>query len=157
MINTFEKISRLITYSSSGRESRIHLLMCNRDHLKEVRNCKVINGESVAAQHSYRGCDLGAEIDNRIKAGWKNRRKVFGVLCGRRIGDKLIGKVHRTVVRPAMMYGAETWAMKETEEKKMDVAEMRMLRWICGMTRGDKIWNEVIRGTPGVRKLSDKI
>ncbi|XP_068250357.1 uncharacterized protein [Palaemon carinicauda] len=54
------------------------------------------------------------------------------------------------------MYGAETWAIKETEEKKMDVAEMRMFRWMCGVTRRDKIRNEVIRGTSGVRKLSDK-
>ncbi|XP_068233583.1 uncharacterized protein [Palaemon carinicauda] len=48
MINTFfeKKINRLITYSSGGRESQINLLLCKRDHLKEVRN-----GKSVAAQH----------------------------------------------------------------------------------------------------------
>ena len=40
------------------------------------------------------------------------------------------GKVYKTVVRPAMMYGAETWAVKKTQEKKLDVAEMRMLRWM---------------------------
>ena len=26
------------------------------------------------------------------------------------------------------VYGAETWAVKKTQEKKLDVAEMRMLR-----------------------------
>ena len=26
-----------------------------------------------------------------------------------------------------MMYGAETWAVKKAQEKKLDVAEMRML------------------------------
>ncbi|XP_068221829.1 uncharacterized protein [Palaemon carinicauda] len=56
-----------------------------------------------------------------------------------------------------MMYGAETWAIKKTEEKKLDVADMRMLRWMCEVTRRDKIWNEVIRGTIGVRELSGKI
>ena len=35
-------------------------------------------------------------------------------------------KVYKTVVRPAMMYGAETWAVKKAQEKKLDVAEMRM-------------------------------
>ncbi|XP_068246480.1 uncharacterized protein [Palaemon carinicauda] len=39
------------------------------------------------------------------------------------------------------MYGAETWAM-ETEEKMIGVAQMRILRWICGVTRRDKIRNE---------------
>ena len=39
------------------------------------------------------------------------------------------GKVYKTVVRPAMMYGAETWAVKKAQEKKLDVAEMRMDEW----------------------------
>ena len=38
------------------------------------------------------------------------------------------GKVYRTVVRPALEYGAETWALKKAQEKKLEVAEMRMLR-----------------------------
>ena len=68
-------------------------------------------------------------------SGWS----VFGVLCDRRVGIKLKGKVHKALVRPAMMYGAETWAIKKTQEKKLDVAEMKMLRWMCGVTRRDKI------------------
>ena len=32
--------------------------------------------------------------------------------------------MHKTVVRPAMMYGAET--TKKVQEKKLDVAETRM-------------------------------
>ena len=102
-------------------------------------------------------CELEAEITHRIQAGWMNWKKVSGVLCDRRMGVKLKGKVHKAVVRPAMMYGAETWAIKKTQEKKLDVAEMRMLRWMCGVTRRDRIRNEVVRGTTKVRAISDKI
>ena len=28
------------------------------------------------------------------------------------------------------MFGAETWAVKKAQEKNLDVAEMRMLRWM---------------------------
>ena len=34
------------------------------------------------------------------------------------------GKVYKTVLSPVMMYGAETWAVKKAQEKKLDVAEM---------------------------------
>jgi len=39
----------------------------------------------------------------------------------------------------------------------MKVAEMRMLRWICGHTRLDKIRNEVVRDKIGVASIEDKI
>ena len=45
---------------------------------------------------------------------------------------KLKGKVYTTVVRPAMLYGAETWATTRGQEARLEVNEMRMLRWMCG-------------------------
>ena len=67
------------------------------------------------------------------------------------------GKVYKTIVRPAMVYGAETWAVKKAHEKKMEVAEMKMLRWMCGVTRLDKIRNEKIRGSAKVGEISKKV
>ena len=67
------------------------------------------------------------------------------------------GEVYKTVVRPAMMYGAETWAVKKAQEKKLDVAEMRMLRWMSGVTKLDRIRNERIRGTTKVGEISKKV
>ena len=49
-----------------------------------------------------------------------------------------------------MMYGAKTWAVKEAREKKLDVAEMRMLRWMSGVNKLDRIRNEIISGTTKV-------
>ena len=145
------KISRKKTEYLRLKNSENGEVSLQGEVLKRVENFKYL-GSTVADDG-----ELGAEITHRIQAGWKNWKKVSGVLCDKRIGIKLKGKVHKTVVRPAMMYGAETWAIKKTEEKKLDVAEMRMLRWMCGVTRKDKIRNEVIRGTTKVRKISDKI
>ena len=39
----------------------------------------------------------------------------------------------------------------------MSVAEMRMLRWMCGKTRSDIIRNETIRETVGVIPIHDKL
>ena len=41
---------------------------------------------------------------------------------------KLKGKVYNTVVRPALLYGAETWATTRGQEARLyRVNEMRML------------------------------
>ena len=67
------------------------------------------------------------------------------------------GKVYKTVIRPAMPYMAETWATTKRQEKLIEVTEMRMPRWMCGVTRKDKIRNEHIRGTTRVAQASKKI
>ena len=64
------------------------------------------------------------------------------------------GKVFKAAIRPAMTYSAETWGIKE---KRMNVAEMKMLRWACGHTRLDHIRNEDIRRRVRVTEVHRKI
>ena len=100
--------------------------------------------------------DLDAEMTHRIQSGSKNWKRVSGILCDRRIRVRVKGKIYKTVARPAMMYGAETWAVKKAQEKKFDVAEMRMLRLVSGVTKLNRIRNERIRGTMKVGEISRK-
>ena len=55
-----------------------------------------------------------------------------------------------------MLYGMETVAVTERQEGKMEVAELKMVRWALGVTRKDKIRNEYVRGTAKIAKLGDK-
>ena len=70
---------------------------------------------------------------------------------------KLKGKFYRTAIRPAMLYGTECWAAKGEHEHKLSVAEMKMLRWMSGHTRLDKIRNEDIRERVGVAPIVEKM
>ena len=99
---------------------------------------------------------METEITTRVGAGWKNWMKCRGVMCDIRMPVKLKVKVYKTVIRPAMLYGAETWATTKRQEKRIEVTEMRMLRWMCGVTRKYTIRNEHIRGTR-VAQASKKI
>ena len=87
----------------------------------------------------------------------ENWKRVSGIMCDRRISLRVNGKVYKTVIRPAMMYSADMWAVKKAQEKKLDVAEMRMLRWMSGVTKLDRIRNERIRGTTKVGEISEKV
>ena len=74
---------------------------------------------------------MTTEISQRVSAAWGNWKRCRGVLCDRRMPVKLKGKVYKTVVRPALLYGAETWARTRGQEARLGVNEMRMLRWMC--------------------------
>ena len=99
--------------------------------------------------------DLDAEMTHRIQSGWKNWKRVSGILCDRRISLRVKGKLYKTFLRPAMMYDAETRAVKKAQEKKLGVAEMRMLRWMSGVTKLDIIRNERIRDNEGGRNIEE--
>jgi glucose/arabinose dehydrogenase len=101
--------------------------------------------------------ELDREVMHRIQAGWMNWKKMTGVLCDRRIRKEIKGKVFKSVVRPAMIYGSETWPVKKAHEKRLEVAEMRMLRWTLGKTRRDRIRNDTIREMAGVIEISRKV
>ncbi|KAK3539702.1 hypothetical protein QTP70_012033 [Hemibagrus guttatus] len=76
--------------------------------------------------------ECGKEVKKRVQAGWNGWRKVSGVLCDRKISARIKGKVYRTVVRPAMLYGLETVSMRKRQESELEVAELKMLRgWAC--------------------------
>ena len=61
------------------------------------------------------------------------------------------------MVRPAMLYGMETVAVTKGQERKMDVTEMRMLRFTLGKTRMEMIRNGTIRETIGVDEIANKL
>ena len=61
---------------------------------------------------------------------------------------KLKGNIfYRTVLRPALPYGAETWATMKSQERRLEVNEMRMLRWMCGVMKTYKTRNKHKRGS----------
>ncbi|KAK3541252.1 hypothetical protein QTP86_017942, partial [Hemibagrus guttatus] len=74
--------------------------------------------------------ECGKEVKKRVQAGWNGWRKVSGVLCDQKISARIKGKVYRTVVRPAMLYGLETVSLRKRQESELEVAELKMLSFL---------------------------
>ena len=97
------------------------------------------------------------EVKRRVQARWNGWRRVSGVICDRRLPARVKGKVYSSVVRPAMVYGLETVVVTKKQVEKMEVAEMKMLRFAMRVTRKDKIRNEHIRSTVKIGRLGMKM
>ena len=54
-------------------------------------------------------------------------------------------------------YSTETWSTTKSQENRLEVNEMRMLRWMCGVTKNDKIRNEHVRGSVKVASVAKKM
>ncbi|GJU45006.1 hypothetical protein Tco_1202272 [Tanacetum coccineum] len=65
------------------------------------------------------------------KQGWLKWRAATGILCDKNVALELKGKFYRVAIRPAMLYGSECWPLTKAQASRMEVAEMRMLRWTC--------------------------
>ncbi|XP_063600640.1 uncharacterized protein LOC134776817 [Penaeus indicus] len=97
------------------------------------------------------------EIARRIQSGWNSWKKITGVVCDRKVPDKAKEKLHKLMVRPAMLYGLETVPLTKSQERELEVAEMRMMRYEVGVTRLDKIKNETTREMLGIERYGEKI
>ncbi|XP_068200771.1 uncharacterized protein [Palaemon carinicauda] len=69
--------------------------------------------------------DMESEINHKRQCVWLNWRS-SGTSCDKRVSTKVKGRSY-SVVRPALVYEAETWAIKISQERKLEVAEMRIL------------------------------
>ena len=67
------------------------------------------------------------------------------------------GKIYKCAVRSAVLYGMETVAVTERMVKKMEAAELKMVRWALGVTLKDKVRNKYIWGTAKIRRIGGKL
>ncbi|GKB46415.1 ataxia telangiectasia mutated family protein [Tanacetum coccineum] len=105
----------------------------------------------------HRSGRIDEDVAHRIGVGWMKWRAASGVLCDRRIPLKLKGKFYRVAIRPAMLYGSECWPITKAQANRVEVAELRMLRWTCGKTMVDMIPNGVFRAGLDVDSIIDKM
>ncbi|VFQ71221.1 unnamed protein product [Cuscuta campestris] len=101
--------------------------------------------------------ELDGDVGHRVGVAWAKWQLASGVLGDPKISPRMKGKFYRSVVRPAMLYGAECWAVKKSHVRRLHAAEMRMLRWMCGKTRLDRILNEVTRRQVGMASVEVKL
>ena len=101
------------------------------------------------------GCE--AAVTARVRIGWVRFRKCGELLLGNRFPLKMKGKVYRCCVRSAILYGSETWCLKENEKAILRRTERAMVRAMCGQKVVDRKTTEEQMDMLGLKETIDRL
>ncbi|KAI5091794.1 hypothetical protein C0J45_19000 [Silurus meridionalis] len=78
VVNTyFKKKDHRVTYKSGGRCALVDYVLCRRCNLKEIGDCKMLAGDSVARQHWMVVCRMVLEVKKRRRVRTERRRRCW--------------------------------------------------------------------------------
>jgi len=55
------------------------------------------------------------------------------------------GRLYSSCVRSSMLHGSETWPVRKEFVVALQRAEMRMIRWMCGVKLKDRLPSKELR------------
>ena len=147
-------------------EQKTKLMRCRRGETDADRQvqCGGMNVEMVD-KFKYLGSVVTAgdevqeEMKERIAAGARCAGALRRVLTCRWISRAVKVQIYTTVIRPVVLYGAETWRTTKAMERKLDVFENGIMRQICGPVQENGQWrrrhNAELRNLTELPWLSD--
>ena len=98
------------------------------------------------------GCE--AAVTARARIGWVKFRECGELLNSKRFLLKLKGMVYRSCLRSAMLYGSETWCLRENEMAILRRTERAMVRAMRGAKRMEKKRTEDLMEMLGLKETA---
>jgi len=83
--------------------------------------------------------DADAAVETRIRIGWNKFRHLVPLLTNEDISLTVRGRLYSSCVRSSLLHGSETWPVRKENEVALQKAEMRMVRWMCGVKLQDRV------------------
>ena len=95
--------------------TKTEYMMCDFSATRHEGGDVSLDGQVVVQKDTFRYLgsvlqndgDIDEDVRHKISAGWLKWRQASGILCDKRVAQKLKGKFYRTAIRPVMLYGAE--------------------------------------------------
>ncbi|KAI5609712.1 hypothetical protein C0J50_5692 [Silurus asotus] len=131
VVNTYlkKKEDHKVTYKSGGRCTQVDYVLCRRYNLKEIGDCKVLAGDSVARQHRMVVCRMILEVKKKRTSVRTERRirwwKLKEKNCSVRFSDN--GQEVRQKSLWTMMFADDIVICGESREQ----VERSLESWRC--------------------------
>jgi hypothetical protein len=84
--------------------------------------------------------NTSAEINNRITLPSRSYFRLVNILKAKNINRKYKVIIYKTLIKPVLMYGAETWVLSKAHELRREVFKRKILRRIYGPICERAVW-----------------
>ena len=98
--------------------------------------------------------DAHAAVEARIRIGWNKFRQLVPLLTNKDVSLIMRGRLYSSCVRSSMLHGRETWPVRKENVVALQRAEMRMVRWMCGVKLKDRLPSKELRERLGVHDIA---
>ena len=105
--------------------------------------------------NSSGGCE--AAVTARVRIGWIRFSECGELLLGNRFLLKMKDKVYRCCVRSAILYGSETWCLKENKKAILRKTERAMVKAMCGQKIVERKTTEKQMDMLGMKETIDRL
>ena len=95
--------------------------------------------------------DANAAVEARMWIGWNKFRQLVPLLTNKYVSLIMRRRLYSSCVRSSMLHGSETWPVRKENVVALQRAEMRMVRWMCGVKLKDRLPSKELRERLGCR------
>lgn len=129
---------------------------------RHIRTKIVLNNKTLEQVNifNYLGCNISYIQQNDQEIKLEKFLRLIGTIKRsllHKVQPETILKFYKTMAIPTLMYGSEVWSLTTTQYKRLEAAEMKLLRPVAGYTLLDHKRNEDIREEINITSVVDKI
>jgi len=98
--------------------------------------------------------DADAAVETRIRIGWNKFRQLVPLLTNKYVSLIMRGRLYSSCVRSSMLHGSGTWPVRKENVVALQRAELRMIRWMCGVKLKDRLPSKDLRERLGIDDIA---
>lgn len=123
-----------------GREAKYDHIQIDGTTIEMVESFKYL-GVAIDRSGMY-----NTEVTNRITAAMKLYHAIRTTFINKKeITRKTKMSVYKSIFRPILLYGSESWVLTTSMKSSIQATEMKYLRRVMGITRMDRVRNQDIQ------------
>jgi hypothetical protein len=132
-------------------------------HLSDQLKAKIIINDVTldqVNQFTYLGCSISYQFSNEVELKLAKLLQLIGTVkrtIFRKVRTETILKLYSTLVLPTLVYESENWTLPASQRRRIEAAEMKLLRPLAGHTVNDHRTNDSTRRKVQTECILDKV